>query len=36
MQGLGSYHINGGMVKQMVDLGASLFLFKNQEEFEKM
>ena len=36
MRGLGSFHINGGMIKQMVDLGASLFLFKNQEEFEKM
>lgn len=33
---LSSFHINGGYVKQMIDLGASLFLYRNQEEFNKM
>ena len=34
---LSSYHINGGYIKQMVDLGVSLFLFKDhQEEFNKL
>ena len=31
-----SHHIIGGQVQTIVDLGATLFLFKNQEEFEKM
>lgn len=31
-----SHHIIGGQVQTLVDLGATLFLFKNQAEFEKM
>lgn len=31
-----SFHINGGLIKQFIDLGVSLWVFDNQEEFNKM
>ena len=31
-----SHHIIGGQVQTLVDIGATLFLFKNQKEFEEM
>ena len=31
-----SSHIVGGQVQSLVDLGTTLFLFKNQKEFEEM
>lgn len=36
LTGLTSSHRSGGYIKKMIDLGCTLFLYRNQEEFEKL